>query len=94
MQLNVSVLVKHTWAGHGISMVDLITVFGAPCAKIVGKKVLNELLTWLTANRRSDASFKMSNQTHTDLGTLFWMYALNVGYFCVLSLYSFSAMIK
>jgi hypothetical protein len=31
---------------------------------------LRDLLAWLTANRRSEATFKIASQTLTDLGEL------------------------
>jgi hypothetical protein len=66
--LSISVLVKHTGAGHEITFKDLLVLFGSPCASIIGKRALNNILQWLKANRRSDVNFKLANQTQTDLG--------------------------
>lgn len=61
-------MVKHTGAGHIISYRDLEILFGPPCAAIIGKNLINNLLLWLKANRRSDVNFKLANQTLTELG--------------------------
>jgi hypothetical protein len=65
--LSVSVLLKHTSAGHEIKYKDLEVLFGLPLAAIIGKPALSNLLQWLKANRRSDVNFKLANQTYTEL---------------------------
>ena len=65
--MSISVLFKHTGAGHEITLRDLIVLFGSPCATIIGKQLLNDILLWLKANRRSELNFKLANQTQTEL---------------------------
>jgi hypothetical protein len=66
--LGVSVLVRHAWAGKKLSVGDIVKIFGDSCCKILGKDLLQDLHEWLLGNRRTDATFKQANQTHTDIG--------------------------
>lgn len=67
-QLGVNTLVKHAWAGRSIIMSDVEQVLGTPMFKLIKKSTLRELVLWLQANRRTDATFKLGNQTHIELG--------------------------
>ena len=61
-------LVKHTGAGHEVTERDMEILLGPPCATIIGKPTLSRLFLWLKANRRTDATFKLASQTHSDIG--------------------------
>ena len=65
--LNISVLCRHTWAGKTITLDDILLIFGKPLFTIMGKRTLNALVSWFTANRKSENSFKIGNPTLTDL---------------------------
>jgi hypothetical protein len=68
MKLGISITLKHCWAGNEVKFKDILLLLGMPCAKLIGFDLLKDLYDWLKANKRSDATFKLSSQTHVDLG--------------------------
>jgi hypothetical protein len=70
LQLSIFVLLKHTGAGKEISLNDVVLLLGNHTSEVLGRRLLDKLLFWLHANRRTDASFKPVNQTHLEMGKL------------------------
>ena len=68
LQLGVSALVKHSWAGKEIDLTDIHKCLGGPICRILGITLLNSLILWLKSNRHTPATFKHANQTHTEMG--------------------------
>ena len=70
-------LVKHSWSGKDINSISYIQkVLGGPICHIIGDTLLNDLLLWLKSNRRTPATFKHANQTHTEIGKHNLQYSL------------------
>jgi len=65
--LNVVVLVKHAGAGKTVSVADIYRMLGVGVVQVVGRKAIQRLSLWLQANRRSDVTFRSSNQSLVEL---------------------------
>eukprot|EP00597_Dinobryon_sp_UTEXLB2267_P010305 CAMPEP_0170098882 /NCGR_PEP_ID=MMETSP0020_2-20130122/693_1 /TAXON_ID=98059 /ORGANISM="Dinobryon sp., Strain UTEXLB2267" /LENGTH=882 /DNA_ID=CAMNT_0010321403 /DNA_START=779 /DNA_END=3428 /DNA_ORIENTATION=- len=65
--LSIFVLLKHTGAGKQIALEDVVLLLGNFTSELLGRKLLDKLLFWLHSNRRTDASFKLVNQTHLEM---------------------------
>ncbi|KAJ1417560.1 hypothetical protein B484DRAFT_453952 [Ochromonadaceae sp. CCMP2298] len=66
--LNVVVLVKHAGAGKMILLADIHRMLGSAMVHAIGKKLLHRLVLWLQANRRSEVTFRTTNQSFVELG--------------------------
>lgn len=66
--MSIFVLLKHTGAGKHIVLDDVVLLLGNFTCEMLGQKLLDKLLFWLHSNRRTDASFKLVNQTHLEMG--------------------------
>jgi len=65
--VNFSLFARHTWAGKDLSKKYVIALLGLPCVRAIGRKTFSNLMKWLKANKRSEASFKLGNPTLTDM---------------------------
>jgi hypothetical protein len=64
----VVVLVKHAGAGKMILLADIHRMLGSAMVHAIGKKLLHRLVLWLQANRRSEVTFRTTNQSFVELG--------------------------
>lgn len=74
-------LVKHTGAGKEIAMNDVVLLLGNYTSEVLGRRLLEKLLFWLHSNRRTDASFKLVNQTHLEMGLSLMIQSSKIMYF-------------